>query len=154
MLQWGNVHVCLGKRLADRAAAGGAATPDIAAAAEPDFEKAAGRFAEAARIKPDFVDGAASEANLAFERGKLAAGLIVPAPPCGPGFTALRRREGGAADVSALPRRAPAARAAVWRGRQRASALSHQRSILQGRRRHVSLHRCKCGCVCMRQGAC
>ncbi|KAK9834855.1 hypothetical protein WJX81_004062 [Elliptochloris bilobata] len=80
MMQWGNVHICLGKRLADRAAAAGTSTADIAAAAEPEFKKAAGRFAEAARIKPDFVDGAASEANLEFERGKLAAGLVVPTP--------------------------------------------------------------------------
>ncbi len=82
MMQWGNVHICLGKRLADKAAAAGQPTAEIAAAAEPEFAKAAGRFAEAARIKPDFVDGAASEANLEFERGKLAAGLIVPVPPC------------------------------------------------------------------------
>lgn len=84
MMQWGNVHICLGKRLADRAAAGGAPTAEIVAAAAPEFEKAAGRFAEAARIKPDFVDGAASEANLEFERGKLAAGLVVPTPQCAP----------------------------------------------------------------------
>lgn len=82
MMQWGNVHLCLGKRLADKAAAVGQPTAEIAATAEPEFAKAAGRFAEAARIKPDFVDGAASEANLEFERGKLAAGLIVPVPPC------------------------------------------------------------------------
>ena len=84
MMQWGNVHICLGKRLADRAAAAGAPTAEIVAAAAPEFEKAAGRFAEAARIKPDFVDGAASEANLEFERGKLAAGLVVPTPQCAP----------------------------------------------------------------------
>ena len=83
-MQWGNVHICLGKRLADRAAAGGAPTAEIVAAAAPEFDKAAGRFAEAARIKPDFVDGAASEANLEFERGKLAAGLVVPTPQCAP----------------------------------------------------------------------
>ena len=91
MMQWGNVHICLGKRLADRAAAAGAPTAEIAAAAAPEFEQAAGRFAEAARIKPDFVDGAASEANLEFERGKLAAGLVVPTPQCAPGPSASER---------------------------------------------------------------
>ena len=80
LLQWGNVHLCMGKRLMDKAASEGRPLSEIAAEAEALFDKAEDRYNESLRTKADFYDGAASIANLFFERGRLAANFAL-APP-------------------------------------------------------------------------
>ena len=79
-MQWGNVHLCMGKRLMDKAASEGRPLSEIAAEAEALFDKAEDRYNESLRTKADFYDGAASIANLFFERGRLAANFAL-APP-------------------------------------------------------------------------
>jgi len=77
LLNWGNVHVCVGHKIMDEAAARGASAASVRDAVLSEFAAAEGRYAEAMRFKPDFFDGACALAQLEFERGKLAAGLLV-----------------------------------------------------------------------------
>lgn len=81
-MQWGNVYLCKGKRVIDRAASDGRPVEEVAEEAEALFARAEGRYNASLKTKPDFYDGAASIANLFFERGRLAAGFAVVPPRC------------------------------------------------------------------------
>ena len=78
LLQWGNVYLCKGKRLIDKAAAEGKSLDDVAEAVEAEFKKAEGKYKEVTETKADMYDGLASLASLAFERGKMVSGFAVP----------------------------------------------------------------------------
>lgn len=89
LLQWGNVHLCKAKRIIDKAAAEGRQFSDITEDAEALFAKAEDKYDESLRTKPDFYDGAASIANLFFERGRLAVGFAMVPPKCALASAAL-----------------------------------------------------------------
>lgn len=76
----GNVALAMGKRLVDRAVAASSPVSEVAEEAFAQFERAQGRYREAARLSPKMYDAGVSMANLEFERGKVALGLAIVNP--------------------------------------------------------------------------
>lgn len=80
LLNWGNVYLCVGHKLASEAAMQGKAAEEVEADVLSYFDKAEDRYNEAMKYKDDFYDGILALAQLEFERAKIKIGLIVKPP--------------------------------------------------------------------------
>eukprot|EP00803_Ostreobium_quekettii_P008486 evm.model.scf_2126.1 EVM.evm.TU.scf_2126.1 scf_2126:13698-15628(-) len=80
LLNWGNVHLCVGHKLAGEAATAGKDAASVEAEVLGWFDKAQGRYDQAMELKEDFYDGILALAQLEFERAKVKVGLIIEPP--------------------------------------------------------------------------
>ena len=78
LYNWGNVHVCLAKKIVEAAASKGLAPADVQAEFDQECAQAMKRYQEALQYNPNYVDGILGIAQIQIEQAKLAAGLLIP----------------------------------------------------------------------------
>ncbi|KAK9809941.1 hypothetical protein WJX72_002137 [[Myrmecia] bisecta] len=80
LCQWGNVYMCIARRIIDTAAKDGSPLADALPKVVAEHERAEKRFNEALGYKADFWDAAVALAQMHFDRAKLEAGFLVKNP--------------------------------------------------------------------------
>lgn len=80
LLNWGNVYLCVGHKLAGEAAMKGEKATDVEPKIQELFDKAEDRYKKAMEYKEDFYDGILALAQLEFERAKVKIGLLIEPP--------------------------------------------------------------------------
>lgn len=80
LLNWGNVYLCVGHKLAGEAALKGEKAEEVEGKVLEHFDKAEDRYKQAMGYKEDFYDGILALAQLEFERAKIKIGLLIEPP--------------------------------------------------------------------------
>ncbi|GMH37813.1 hypothetical protein BSKO_05686 [Bryopsis sp. KO-2023] len=80
LLNWGNVYLCVGHKLAGEAAMKGQKAEEVEGKVLELFDKAEDRYKQAMGYKDDFYDGILALAQLEFERAKVKIGLLIEPP--------------------------------------------------------------------------